>query len=79
MWNYLIESRSEVFTQFKKFKLHVEKQSGCKLKKLRTNDGDEYTSRKFARFFNEEGIKHEVMAPYAPQHNGILERKNQSI
>lgn len=41
IWIYLIERKSEVFTQFKRFKLHVEKQSGCKLKKLRTGGGGE--------------------------------------
>lgn len=49
-----------------KFKLHVEKQSGCKLKKLRTDGGGEYT-REFARFCNEEGIEHEFITPYKPQ------------
>lgn len=76
MWIYLIERKSEVFTQLKKFKLHVEKQSGCKLKKLRTDGGGEYTSREFARFCNEESIKHEGVAPYTTKHNGIARRKN---
>lgn len=53
---YLIERRSEVFTQFKKLNLHVEKQSGCKLKKLRIDGGGEYTSREFVRFCTDEGI-----------------------
>jgi len=37
MWNYLIEGKSDVFTQFKKFKLLVEKQVDCSIKKLRTD------------------------------------------
>lgn len=49
------------------------------MKKLRTDGGGEYTSREFARFYNEDGIKHEFIAPYTPQHNGIAERKNRSI
>lgn len=56
MWIYLIEKKSEVFTQFKKFKLHVKKQSEYKLKKLRNDGGGEYTSREFARFCNKESI-----------------------
>lgn len=72
IWIYLIQRKSEVFTQFKKFKLHVEKQHGYKLKKLKTNGGGEYTSREFARSYNEEGIEHEVIAPYTPRHNGIV-------
>jgi hypothetical protein len=79
MWIYIIERKSEVFTQFKKFKLHVETLSGCRLEKLRTDSGSEYTSREFARFCNDEGIKHEVISPYTSQHNGIVETKNQSI
>lgn len=68
-----------MFTKFKKFKLHVEKESGCKLKKLRTGGDGEYTSQEFARFCNEEGIKNKVTTPNKPQHNGITDRKNQSI
>lgn len=49
------------------------------MKKLRTDGGGEYTSREFARFCNDEGIKHVVIAPYTSQHNGIVETKNQSI
>lgn len=56
IWIYLIERMSEVFIQFKKFKLHVEKQSECKLKKLRTDGGSEYTSTEFVTFCNKVGI-----------------------
>jgi transposase InsO family protein len=27
-------------------------------------------------FLEEEGIKHEFSAPYTPQQNGVVERKN---
>lgn len=56
MWIYLIERKSDVFTLFKKFKFHIEKQSGCKLKKLIINGGDEYTFIEFVRFCIDEGI-----------------------
>ncbi|KAK2365584.1 putative mitochondrial protein [Trifolium repens] len=79
VWLYLIEKKSEVFTKFKKFKILVEKQSGYSVKKLRTDGGGEYTSLEFAKFCEEEGIVHEVTAPYTPQHNGVAERKNRSI
>lgn len=79
MWVYLIELKSEVFTQFKKFKLQVEKQSGCKLQKLRIDGGDEYTSIEFETFYTNEVIEHEFIAPYTPNHNGITKRRNKSI
>jgi transposase len=39
MWTYLISKKSEVLSVFKKFKLIVERQSGNKLKTLRTDGG----------------------------------------
>lgn len=64
MWIYLIEKKSEVITQFKKLTLHIEKQNECKLKKMRTNGGGEYTFMEFIRYFNVAGIDHEVIASY---------------
>jgi transposase InsO family protein len=29
-------------------------------------------------YLKEEGIKHEFSAPYTPQQNGVLERKNRT-
>ena len=37
--------------------------------------GGEYTSHEFEDFCKNEGIAHEVMAPYTPQHNGTAERR----
>jgi transposase InsO family protein len=79
VWLYLIERKSDVFTKFKKFKSLVETQSGNKVKKLRTDGGGEYISLEFAKFCVDEGIEHEVTAPYTLQHNGVAERKNRSI
>jgi transposase InsO family protein len=31
------------------------------------------------KFLVEEGIKHEFSAPYTPQQNGIVERKNRTL
>jgi hypothetical protein len=30
-------------------------------------------------FLEEEGIKHEFFAPYTPQQNGVVERKNMTL
>lgn len=59
--------------------MHVEKQSGCKLKKLGTDSGGEYTSREFSIFCMYEGIEYKIITPYTPHHNGIAERRNISI
>ncbi|GKU98369.1 hypothetical protein SLEP1_g11381 [Rubroshorea leprosula] len=79
IWVYLLQRKSEVFDCFKKFKVHVEKQSGHLIKMLRTDGGGEYTSNEFNKFCEEQGIKHEITFPYTPQHNGVAERKNRTI
>jgi transposase InsO family protein len=30
-------------------------------------------------YLEEEGIKHEFSAPYTPQQNGVVERKNRTL
>jgi transposase InsO family protein len=79
MWIYLLKAKDEVFDVFKNFKVLVENQSGKKLKILRTDGGGEYTSKNFELFCVNNGVEHEVIAPYTPQHNGLAERRNRTI
>jgi len=79
IWIYLLKLKSEVFQIFKNFKSLVEKQSGKCIKVLRTDGGGEFTSGELETFCIEQGILHEVTAPYTPQHNGIAERRNRTI
>ncbi|WVY89239.1 hypothetical protein V8G54_034753 [Vigna mungo] len=39
----------------------------------------EYTSREFEVFYQDNGIIHEVIAAYTPEHNGLAERRNKTI
>ena len=79
IWTYLLKVKSEVFENLKKFTAMIEKQSGKKLKILRTDGGGEFNSREIEAFCTDKGIIHEVTAPYTPQHNGVVERRNRTI
>ncbi|MCH88103.1 copia-type polyprotein, partial [Trifolium medium] len=79
MWIYLIKAKSESFDVFKKFKKKVEQESEKSIKILRTDGGGEYTSNEFKQFLAEQGIEHEVIARYTPQHNGLAERRNRTV
>src|ERR1051325_276383 len=57
----------------------VKRQSGRKLKVMRTGGGGEYVSKYFDKLCEKEGIVHEVVPPYTPQQNGTAERKNRTI
>ena len=47
VWVYTLKHKARVFDRFVEWKALVEKQSGQKLKVLRTDNGGEYTSNKF--------------------------------
>ncbi|KAM2045153.1 hypothetical protein ACFX1T_009386 [Malus domestica] len=78
-WVYFLKQKSEVFGAFKKFKAAVEKESGCKIKAMRSDRGGEFTSKKFQEFCEANGIRRPLTVPRSPQQNGVAERKNRTI
>nr|GEU85354.1 hypothetical protein [Tanacetum cinerariifolium] len=57
----------------------IEESSGYKVKTLRTDHGGEFTSKEFANFCEENGIVRHLTAPYSPQQNGVVERRNRTV
>ncbi|KAH9704543.1 hypothetical protein KPL70_011512 [Citrus sinensis] len=78
-WVYFLKQKSEVASVFWKFKTWIENQSGCKIKVIRSDNGTEYTTDKFAKFCEAAGIEHQLTATYTPQQNGVSERKNRTV
>ena len=74
-----MQKKDQTFTNFCEFKALVEKESGKKIKALRSDNGGEYVSQEFKDFYVAEGIKRELMAPHNPQQNGMVNRKNKTI
>ena len=64
---------------FWKYKAWVENQRSCRMQKIRSDNGKEYTNEIFDKFCEEAGIEHQLTTPYSPQQNGVSERKNRSI
>ena len=78
-WVYLLKTKDEVYDIFVKFKSLVENQLNGKIKCLRSDNGGEYTSKKFKEFCDAHGIKRELSCPRTSQQNGVAERKNRSL
>jgi hypothetical protein len=49
------------------------------VKKIRSDNGSEFKNLQVEEYLEEEGIKHEFSAPYTPQQNGVVERKNKML
>ena len=45
-----------------------------KVKRIRSDNGTEFTNRSFKSLLLKNGIKHELSAPYSPHQNGTVER-----
>ncbi|GKD90792.1 zinc finger, CCHC-type containing protein, partial [Tanacetum coccineum] len=46
---------------------------------LRTDRGGEFTSNEFTKYYKENGIAQQWTAPYSPQQNGVVERRNRIV
>ena len=74
-----MQKKDQTFSKFCEFKALVEKDSGKKVKALRSDNGGEYISGEFKEFYSKEGIQRELIMPHDPQKNGVMERKNKTI
>ena len=76
MWVVMLSSKDRVAEAIKEIKSRAEGESGLKMGALRTDRGGEFTSHEFAEYCAGEGIHRQHTAPYSPQQNGIVERRN---
>jgi transposase InsO family protein len=78
-WVFFLQDKSEAKEIVKKFIRRVQNEFELKVKNIRSDNGSEFRNTQFEEFLDEEGIEHELSAPYTPQQNGIVERKNHTL
>lgn len=76
---YFIREKSEVPRIAMEYIEFVKTQIGRKPKTLRTDRGTEYLNNQLQSYLKQEGIKFECTVGYAPEQNGIAERKNRTL
>jgi transposase InsO family protein len=79
MWLYLLKTKDEASTAIRRFKAQAELESRRPLRVLRTDRGGEFTATELAEWCADLGIKRHLTAPYSPQQNGVVERRNQTV
>ena len=65
-WVCFLNKKSEIFECFKIFKEMVESETDLKIKKLRLDDGGEFTSNEFWNYCVEHGKKRKFSAARTP-------------
>jgi transposase InsO family protein len=68
-----------VFSLFNELKSLLENQTHRKIKVLRTDNGSEFCSAKFDKFYKENVIERHKITPYTSQQNGVAEWMNKTL
>ena len=78
MWAVLFDTKAAAADTIK---VHQAAAQECsrKLRVLRTNNGGEFMATEFVAYCADEGIQRHFSAPYTPQQNGVVERRNQTV
>ena len=76
---FFLKRKDEQFDAFKTYKAWAERQTGRKLKTIRTDRGGEFLSKEQKFYLQEHRIEHQTSMPYSPQQNGRAECFQQTI
>jgi transposase InsO family protein len=79
MWIMLLPSKDAAAGAIKRVQAAAERKTGKLVRALRTDRGGEFLARDFEQYCAELGLHRELTAPYSPQQNGVVERRNQSV
>jgi transposase InsO family protein len=79
IWVVLLTAKSEASSAIKRIQAAAKKESGRKLRVLRADNGGEFTAVELTAYCADEGITRHFSAPYTPQQNGVVERRNQTV
>jgi transposase InsO family protein len=77
-WVFFLQDKSETQGTLKRFLRRAQNEFELKVKKIRSDNRSEFKNLQVEEYI-EEVIKHEFSAPYTPQQNGVVERKNRPL
>jgi transposase InsO family protein len=78
-WVFFLQDKTETQGTLKHFLRRAQNEFELKVKNIRSDNGSEFKNLQVEEYLEEEGIKHEFSAPYTPQQNGVVERKNMTL
>lgn len=75
----LHKTKDEIADHIIKLIKRMQLQTGIILVRFHSDNGTEVKNAKLRAFFESQGTIHTFSSPYTPQHNSIVERKNQTV
>ncbi|KAL8105243.1 hypothetical protein AgCh_029148 [Apium graveolens] len=78
-WTKFLKAKSDAFDAFFALCKRLQNQQNNIIVYIRKDHGKEFENSSFIEFCEECGITHNFSAPYTPQSNEIIERKNRTL
>ncbi|KAI3691382.1 hypothetical protein L2E82_49739 [Cichorium intybus] len=78
-WVFFLRLKSEAPEEIINFIKQIELKLKRPVRRIRSDNGLEFKNITLDSFLKNKGIKHNFSAPYTPQQNGIVERKNRTL
>ncbi|CAI7837120.1 unnamed protein product, partial [Closterium sp. NIES-53] len=80
VWMYPLKTKGEVAAAvLQEWMPRAQRESGHKVKVIRTDNGGEFIGADFEAVLKKKGIQHQLTVPYNPQQNGVAERFNRTL
>ncbi|KAJ0838105.1 putative RNA-directed DNA polymerase [Helianthus annuus] len=79
VWVFLIKYKNEASRCLINFHKMVEVHFRKSIKRIRSDNGGEFTSNMMKDFYDKNGILLETSCPHTPQQNGVVERKERHL
>ena len=78
-WVFFLVDKSDVFAIFKSFVKGIHNEFETTIKKVRSDNGSEFENTRIDEICDEFRFRHQFLAKYTPQSNGLVERKNRTL
>lgn len=78
-WVFFLRLKFEMASELIDFIKGIEVLITLPGKRIRSDNGSEFTNGTIEKFLTEKGIDHNFPAPYTPQQNGVVERRNRAL
>ena len=79
VWLFLLKFKHEASSHLKSFHKMIQTQFGKDVKRIRCDNGGEFTSNEMLSFYQENDILLETTCIHTPQQNGVVERKHRHL